>query len=219
MTYVATATTTPSAGRVGLPPEAVESISEAIAAAERRTSAEIRVVIARTSLVQHPFFSVMWAALAALVGPWSFALLWPMSALSVLQLQAIIFLVAAGVLMLPQMAERVVPRLAMKAAARSAAIEAFLAHGIARTSGRTGILIYVAARERLVEVVADEGVHAPLGAAAWAEICDSVARQARRGSLAEGLVAGVQMAGELLSKPLPYRPGDQNELSDRVVIM
>lgn len=219
MSYVATATPAPTASRVGLPPEAVQRISEAIAAAERRTSAEIRVVIARAPLVQHPFFSVMWSALVALVLPWAVALAWPMAALSILQLQAIVFLVVAGILMLPQLTERAVPRLALKAAARSAAIEAFLTHGISRTKGRTGILIFAAARERLVEVVADEGVHAPLGPVAWAEICDAVARQAKQGSLADGLVSGVQKAGELLAAPLPYRPGDVNELTDRVIIL
>ncbi|MFG1481120.1 hypothetical protein V5F53_21085 [Xanthobacter sp. V4C-4] len=219
MSYVATATPAPAAGRVGLPPDAIREITEAIAAAERKTSAEIRVVITRAPLVQHPFFSVMWSALAALVLPWAVAVAWPMGALSILQLQAIIFLVAAGVLMLPQLTERAVPRLALKAAARSAAIEAFLAHGISRTKGRTGILIFAAARERLVEVVADEGVHTPLGPVAWAEICDAVAREAKRGSLAGGLVSGVQKAGDLLAGPLPHRPGDVNELTDRVIIL
>lgn len=219
MSYVGAAARPPATVVFGLSPEDMREVNEAIAAAELQTSAEIRVVVSRGSLVQHPFFSVMWSSLVSLVLPWAIVVLWPMSALSILQVQAIIFLVVAGILMLPQMTERVVPRLALKAAARSAAIEAFLAHGVSQTSGRTGILIFVAARERLVEVVADDGVHTPLGPVAWAEICDSISREARKGSLVEGLVSGVRRAGELLARPMPQRPGDVNELSDRVVVI
>ncbi|MDQ0503982.1 TPM domain-containing protein [Xanthobacter agilis] len=209
----------PVADLSGLSPEAVREVSEAIAAAELHTSAEIRVVVSRASLVQHPFFSVMWSALVSLVLPWAVVVVWPMSALSILQVQAIIFLIVAGILMMPQMTERAVPRMALKAAARAAAVEAFLAHGVSQTDGRTGILIFVAARERFVEVVADAGVHTPLGPVAWAEICDVVSRQASRGTLADGLVAAVRKAGELLAGPLPQRPGDVNEITDRVVII
>ncbi|WP_454916950.1 TPM domain-containing protein [Xanthobacter sediminis] len=219
MSYVATAMQAPAASAEVLSPEAIGEISEAIAAAELQTSAEMRVVVSRASLVQHPFFSVMWSSLISLVLPWAVLAVWPMSALSILQVQAILFLVVAGVLMLPKMTERAVPRLALKAAARSAAIEAFLAHGVSQTDGRTGLLIFVAARERLVEVVADEGVQTPVGPVAWAEICDVVSRQARQGTLGDGLVASVRKAGELLSGPLPPRPGDVNELTDRVIII
>ena len=136
-----------------------------------------------------------------------------------LAVQAVLFVVLASVLMLPGVVHRVIPRLSLKAAARSAAIETFLAYGIPQTAGRTGILIYAAARERLVEVVADEGVHTPLGHGAWQDICDAVASRARQGSLADGLVCGVEKAGELLSGPLPRRPGDRNELANHVIVL
>lgn len=222
MAYVA-ASQPQRKGRVSelvvLTPEQIRDVSEAIAGAELQTSAEIRVVVSRASLVQHPFFSIMWSSLVALALPWAIAAFWPMSALSILQIQAICFLLVAGLLMLPQMTERVVPRLALKASARSGALEAFLAHGVSQTRGRTGILIFVAARERIVEVVADDGVHATLGPVAWAEICEAISRQTKKGTLSEGLVSGVQKAGELLGGPLPQRPGDVNDISDRVVII
>lgn len=218
MAYVGAAAPKPSVSVSGLSPEDLREVNEAIAGAELQTSAEIHVVVSRASLVQHPFFSVMWSSLISLALPWLIIAFWPMSALSLLQVQAIIFLVVAGILMLPQMTARAVPRLALKAAARAAATEAFLAHGVG-SDGRTGIMIFVAARERLVEVVADEGVHSPLGPVAWAEICDSIAREARKGTLVDGIVAAVRRAGELLSRPMPQRPGDVNELTDRVVVL
>lgn len=207
------------ASRIGLPPAALLRIADAVAAAEAKTSAEIRVVVARAPLVQHPFFSVLWASLAALVLPWVVVLVQPMPALPLLAVQAMLFIVIATVLMLPSLAQKVIPRLALRSAARAAAIELFLGHGIPQTRGRTGILIFAAARERLIEVVADEGVHTPLGHGAWSEICAAVAERAGHGSLAEGLVAGVERAGELLSGPLPRTPGHRNELANHVIVL
>lgn len=208
-----------NAQQAGLSSDALKQIASAVAAAEARTSAEIRVVVAREPLIQHPFYSIMWAALLALAAPWPLAVIFGFRPLQLLSIQAAIFMVAAGVLMLPSMAQRVVPRLALKAAARSAAIEMFLAHGIPQSKGRTGILIFAASQEHLVEVVADEGVHEPLGHAAWKDICERVADQAKKGNLGDGLASGVQKAGELLAGPFPPRPGEKNELDNHVIVV
>ncbi|MEP9356724.1 hypothetical protein ABLE93_24615 [Xanthobacter sp. KR7-65] len=215
----ATITTAEAAGRYGLPPAALQRIAEAVTLAEAKTSAEIRVVVTRAPLVQHPFFSILWASLAALVLPWVIVLAWPMPALSALALQAMMFVILAAALMMPGVAEKVVPRLALKAAARSAAIETFLSYGIPQAAGRTGVLIFAAAREHLIEVVADEGAHGPLGAEAWRDICETVAARARQGSLPDGLVAGVEKAGDLLSGPLPRSPEHINEMPNHVVLL
>lgn len=214
-----TDTPTKDAARFGLTPAALERIAAAVTAAEAGTSAEIRVVVTRAPLVQHPFYSILWASLASLVLPWAVLLAWPMPAISLLSLQAALFVVIAAALLVPSLAERVVPRLALRAAARNAAIETFLSYGIPQTAGRTGILIFAAAREHMVEVVADEGVHGPLGADAWRDIAEAVAARARQGSLPDGLVAGVEKAGQLLSGPLPRRAGDRNDIPDHVVIL
>ncbi len=219
MTAIPPATSAEGGRQIGLPEAALQRIAAAVAAAEAKTSAEIRVVVAREPLIQHPFYSIMWAALLALVSPWPLAIFLSMRTLQLLSIQAAVFMVAAGVLMLPSIAQRVVPRLAMKAAARAAAIEMFLAHGIPQTQGRTGILIFAAAQEHLIEVVADEGVHVPLGHAAWQDICERVAEQAKAGNLADGLTAGVQKAGELLAGPYPSQPGEKNDLDNRVILI
>ncbi|MDI4666874.1 hypothetical protein K9U40_21495 [Xanthobacter autotrophicus] len=227
MSIVADDPSAADAAAFGLTEAARRRIAEAVAAAEARTAAEIRVVVARAPLVQHSFFPVLWASLVALVAPWLLVLaepfvpflLAPMSALTTLSAQAVLFVVLCALLMLPGVSQRVIPRLALKAAARSAAIETFLAYGIPQTPGRTGLLIFAAARERLVEVVADEALHGPLGPAAWSAICDAVTEQAGKGSLVDGLVAGVEQAGALLSGPLPHRAGETNALPDHVIVL
>ncbi|MGQ3674082.1 TPM domain-containing protein [Xanthobacter sp. TB0139] len=219
MTSVGTTSPDMGGGELGLAPENLNRIATAISEAEEKTAAEIRVVISKAPIVQHSFFPLMWAGFVALVLPWGALLFWSFSALAILEVQAIIFMVLAGILLLPRFSDKVVPRLALKAAVRSSAIEKFLSYGMVETAGRTGVLIFVAAHEHMVEVVADEGVHNRLGATAWAEICALIARQARHGHLADGLVAGVERAGDMLSQVVPRQPGDTNEIENRVIIL
>lgn len=194
-------------------------VAEAIRKAEAQTAGEIRVVVTTQPLVRHPFYALMWAALAALVLPWPLALFTALSVPMLLSIQAIVFVVVGAVLLFTALGPLVVPRAALDAAARGAAVDYFLAHGIHQTRGRTGILIMVALPERLVEVVADEGIHARVGHEAWRTVCAIVLEGARDGRLAEGLSAGVAEAGRILSAHVPRLPRDTNELPDRVVII
>ena len=200
------------------------AVAAAVGRAESLTSAEIRIAVRTRPLRAPPLMPVVWAALVALLGPWLLVLVPALSSrtlspLDLLSLQALIFVGLSVVLMLPPLARRVVPKAAYRAAAREAALDQFLAHGIAQTDGRTGILIYIAVEERLVEVVADSGVHEALGHAAWSEICAAVASQAGQGHLAAGLIAAAERAGELLAGHLPREAGDADTLSNHVILM
>ena len=221
----------PAATGIGLPPEALARIADAVTAAEARTSAEIKVVVSAAPLVRHRFFSILWAALAALVVPWGLVVGWmlaraagliaagPLSALDALAVQAVLFVALAALLMLPAIAGRVIPHPAREAAGRTMAIELFHAHGIPQTTGRTGILIFVAAHDGLVEVVADAAVDAALGREAWSSICAAILAHAADDRLADGLVEGTRLAGTLLADALPAGPDDTNELDDRVIVL
>lgn len=219
------------ASGIGLPAEALARIADAVAEAESRTSAEIRVMVSPAPLVRHSFYSVLWAALGALVLPWVIVIGWalardggvhdaaPFTALEALGTQAGLFVVLAAVLLLPQVAPRVIPRRALEAAGRTAAIELFHVHGIPQTADRSGILIFVAAHDGLVEVVADDTVNAALGCEAWGRVCAAIVARAGEGRLADGLLEGVRLAGDLLAGPLPPRPGDTDELDNHVIVL
>lgn len=194
-------------------------IAEAVARAEEKTSAEIRVAVSTTPLVGHTHHVALWAALVAQVLPWLVILLVPMPTLRLLAVQAVAFILLCGILAIPSVARGLVPRREKRMAAQVLARQVFLAHGLHQTQARTGILILVAPEERLVEVVADTGVHEALGAVAWQRICDAVSAKAADGALGEGIVQGVTLAGELLAAPMPARPGDRNEVPDRVVML
>lgn len=202
-----------------LPPEALEQIAQAIAQAERVTRAEIRVAVSSGRVVGHSFHGILWAALAALIAPWGLIAVLPMRSVSLLAIQAGCFIVLGLLLTRPAIAARLVPLAARRHAARVLALELFHAHGLHQTEARNGLLIFVSPQDRLVEIVADDGVQAAIPHEAWISLCGAVVERAGEGALAEGITTAVAQAGALLAPHLPAVPGDKNELSDRVVLI
>jgi putative membrane protein len=91
---------------------------------------------------------------------------------------------------------------------------AFHQLGMVETRDRTGILIYVSLLERRVVVLADRGIHARVAEGTWDGVVARVIEGIRRGEADEGLVAGIRMCGEILSRHVPAGPNDPNELAD-----
>lgn len=196
-----------------------DAIAEAVRQAEAGTAGEIRVVVVTQPLIRHPFFALMWAALIALALPWPLAFLTTLDTPALLSIQASACVVLGGVLIFTPLGRLAVPRFAREAGGRAAAVDHFLTVGMHQTRGRTGVLIMVALEEHLVEVVADEAVHAKVGPEAWEGVCAAVLDGARAGALAAGLVAGVNEAGRILAIHAPRAGDDTNELPDRVVVV
>ncbi len=95
--------------------------------------------------------------------------------------------------------------------------EAFLAHSVFATRDRTGILVAVSAFERLVVVIADEGIHAVVPAGTWESLARETAATVRSSGPGAGLLQAVRRAGELLSAHgLARRADDRNELGDEL---
>lgn len=191
-------------------------VIDAIRGAEARTAGEIYVIVARQA-DDHRLVPVLWAALFALLVPWPLYLLtlWPVSL--ILLIQAGVFIGGALALSHPAVRLRVVPGRMAAAATHRAARALFRSHGVHLTEARTGVLIYVALAERRVQVLADSGIHAKVADDAWAPLAAAVVAAARSGRLADGLVAAIGQAGEMLAAHFPRAPDDRNELPDRVV--
>ncbi|TCT02494.1 TPM domain-containing protein [Aquabacter spiritensis] len=202
-----------------LTPDEHRRIADAVAAAEAKTSAEIRVALVEAPLVTHAYHPVLWAALGALVLPWPAIAVFPIEPLRLLAVQAAAFVLFWGGLALPPVSRRLVPMRERRAAARAMVRQLFVGHGMHGTEGRSGLLILVASRDRIVEILADANADAALGAAAWAEVCRTVTAPAAEGRLADGIVAAVARAGDLLSGPLPARSGDRNELPNAPITL
>ncbi|BCM84254.1 TPM domain-containing protein [Methylobacterium indicum] len=193
-------------------------IAAAVAAAERGTAGEIVVMVAARSGAYRSLPPAL-ALAGALIVPWPLIGLTGFSATRIFLVQlavalALLLSLAAGPVLshLP----RALPRPLRRARARAAAQHEFRARGLARTRGRTGVLIYVALCERYTDVVTDIGV----GTApdAWRPVLADLVAALRRDALADGLVQAVEATGAILAEAAPPRPGDTDELPNRVIV-
>jgi putative membrane protein len=220
-----------------------ERITGAIRAAEARTSGEIYCVVSRRSS-DYGLVPVAWASIASLLVPALIVLLglephrwapigepWSTGAATtdevdaavragmwaLLMAQALAFAVVLAVTMPERIRLAVTPPGLKRDRVHRAAMQQFLARGMQRTRDRTGVLIFVSLAERLIEVIADEGIYAKVAPTIWDEAVSALAGAARRDRIAEGLVTAVGLCGAVLAEHFPPRQDDFNELPDRVV--
>lgn len=86
-----------------------------------------------------------------------------------------------------------------------------------RTTGKTGILIYLSMREHRAEIVADEPIAKLVPAEVWGEAMADMLVEIRKGCIAEGMAAGVRDVGKVLAEHFPRGEHDHNELPDRLI--
>jgi uncharacterized membrane protein len=79
----------------------------------------------------------------------------------------------------------------------------FRKFGMAQAKDRNGVLIFVAPRSRNFAVIGDTGIHQKCGDAAWASIAAAMTELFRKGDFTDGIIHGVERAGELLASFFP----------------
>ena len=104
--------------------------------------------------------------------------------------------------------------------ARERALEHFARLRTWDTEDNAGVLIYLLLADRRVEIVADRGIHARVGATAWETICGAMQQEFAAGRFEAGALAGLAAVSDLLAQHFPARPGDNpNELPDAPVVI
>jgi putative membrane protein len=191
-------------------------IETAVEEAERRTAAEIVCVIAHQSS-DYAYVPVVWAALAALAAPLLIGALAPWSSETVHLLQLAIFALVLAALWWPPARLAVTPRPLFRKLGHQRAVEQFLGRGLTATRGRTGLLIFVSVAEHYAEIIADTGVEAEVPADAWRAPVEVLTDALARRQPADGFVAALRLSADLLERHVPRRPGDLDELPNRVV--
>jgi len=102
--------------------------------------------------------------------------------------------------------------------ARERAIEHFTRLRIWDTDDNAGVLVYLLLADRRVEIVADRGIHARVGAAAWETICGAMQREFAAGRFEAGMLTGLASISDLLAQHFPAGAGgNPNELPDAPV--
>ena len=97
------------------------------------------------------------------------------------------------------------------------ALAAFRMGAERRTTGRTGILVYLSLAERRAEILADEAIASKVSADLWGEALAAMLAQLKQGRMADGLIAAVERVGTVLAEHLPRAADDSNELPDRLI--
>jgi len=107
-----------------------------------------------------------------------------------------------------------------RASARDRAVEWFGRLRLWDTERNCGVLVYLLLADRSVEIIADRGIHARVGEAAWKTICAEMQREFAQSRFEQGVVAGMHAIGALLAAHFPAGEGGKpNELPDRPVII
>jgi uncharacterized membrane protein len=88
--------------------------------------------------------------------------------------------------------------------------------GMHQTAADTGVLLYVAVKDRKAAVYAGQGIHGAAEPGFWQTVVDAVAAGCRRGALVAGLESALEHLGGLLRSAAPGEDLAGNELPDRV---
>lgn len=211
-------------------------VSEAVSAAEANTSGEIVTVLAEAS-DGYTDVALLWAAGAAFTAMSVFAAVpqpfldtwdaltrswghvWSAGELAsmVIALGLVTFL---GVMLVQQwqpLKFALIPGPTKTIRVHNQAVRQFKVGAQARTTGRTGVLIYLSMHEHRAEIVADESIAAKVPAEVWGEAIGDMLAHIRKGAVAEGLAAGIRDVGFVLAEHFPRGHEDENELPDRLI--
>jgi uncharacterized membrane protein len=104
-------------------------------------------------------------------------------------------------------------------AARHRALDLFSHLRIWDTAHNNGVLIYLLLADRDVEILADRGIDALVGAAGWQKICAAMEADFSKGNFETGVLNGIEAVSRHLRKHFPKHGAGANELPDAPVVM
>ncbi|HTO68169.1 MAG TPA: TPM domain-containing protein [Bradyrhizobium sp.] len=102
---------------------------------------------------------------------------------------------------------------------RERALDVFSHLRIWDTAHNNGVLIYLLLADRDVEIVADRGIDAKVGAAGWDNICRQMEAEFRNGQFEAGVINGIAAVSRELAKHFPPQNPQRNELPDKPVVI
>ena len=103
--------------------------------------------------------------------------------------------------------------------ARERGLDVFAQLRIWDTAHNNGVLIYLLLADRKVEIIADRGIDAKVGAAGWEKICADMQDEFKAGKFGSGSIHGIEAVSRQLAKYFPAHGKGPNELPDAPVVM
>jgi len=204
-------------------------VAAAIAAAEANTAGEIVAVETPISDPYHdvalhwalvPLFAVLaWAAWRPTALVWWYDFLfggWSPDPTQSQLLTLLMFFAALkftiALLILKWMPLRLflTPAATKHRRVRRRAVTIFQAAASGRTTGRTGILIYLSLAERRAEIIADEAILKVTDDHTWGEAMAALLAEIRDGRVGDGICAAIERGGAVLAEHFPRSTDDLN---------
>jgi uncharacterized membrane protein len=103
--------------------------------------------------------------------------------------------------------------------ARERALDIFSHLRIWDTAHNNGVLIYLLLADRKVEIVADRGIDAKVGAQGWKKITSALESDFTAGNFSRGVIFGIEAVSQQLAAYFPKHGAGKNELPDAPVVM
>lgn len=88
--------------------------------------------------------------------------------------------------------------------------------GLYKTELRSAVLVYVVPKEKQFAIIGDIGIHEKVTDAFWNAVRDEMTESFKNGDIADGIIKGVELAGEKLAEYFPAIGHNPNELSNEI---
>jgi putative membrane protein len=120
---------------------------------------------------------------------------------------------------IPWLDRQVIPGRVMAQRVRERALRAFAESKVSHTEKRLGLLIFVSLLERRVEILADTGLSGKIAPEIWQQIVSDMGRIMHQAGWVDGVLHGVEQAGQVLAVHFPASGSRSNRLADEVTLM
>ena len=191
-------------------------IEAAVTALEAKSSAELAVAVARQS---HDYgaYPFLWSAAAGLFAGGLLAVGWSDArAIDVILIEGIVFVLSYLVLHFTGLGVALIPKRLKSSHARRLAAAEFATLVAQRTTGRSGMLLFVSLAERHVEILVDRAIDEKILKEQWRSIVERFGASNGRSTIADRIVAAIDQCAAILAEHLPPSAGQRNEISNRV---
>jgi putative membrane protein len=192
-------------------------IAAAVAEAESRTSAEIRLVLAQCSS-HYGLFALIYPALAALIaGGIASAMRPEIAGWMLFAGQAIVFAVVAAALQWQPLRLALVPLTVKREAVWRHARLHYASIGLKQPHIKSAVLLFCSEAERSVEILADDAIAEALPPAVWDPVVQAFKMQFAAGKVADAFVGAAGACAAILAPNFPPVAGQPNEIADDLV--
>ena len=96
------------------------------------------------------------------------------------------------------------------------ALEVFVELKMHETELKNGVLIYLAVADKQFVICGDKGINDVVPTDFWDTTKDAMLSHFKNSDFKQGLIDGIQKAGNQLKNYFPWQEGDTNELSNEI---